>query len=149
MPDSISADVAAVPGAANRGSAVAEGHDVSFGDVLSALNPLQYLPVVGTIYRALTGDTLPEPMRAAGSMIAGGLMGGPIGVAVSAAGSLLQHVTGIDLDHVAHDVFAAIGLVSEDAPPALPAPPDAVVRQQAVAAYGQTLNTYGPGMGHA
>jgi hypothetical protein len=39
-----------------------EPGDISFGDVLSALNPLQYLPVVGSIYRAVTGDTIPETL---------------------------------------------------------------------------------------
>ena len=149
-------------------------HDISFSDVLSALNPLQYLPVVGTIYRAVTGDRPPLSLRAVGGIIAGGLMGGPVGAAISAAGSLLQHITGIDLDDVAHDVMAAIGLGGTETVadvPSTPAPtstptlarsataaegpaigdpgPDPQRRQLALAAYGQTLYTYGASRGHA
>ena len=31
--------------------------DFSFHDLLDIVNPLQHLPVIGTIYRAITGDT--------------------------------------------------------------------------------------------
>jgi hypothetical protein len=154
--------------AAKAGSTGSPGEEIHFSDVLSALNPLQYLPGVGTIYRAVTGDVVPESLRVAGSMIAGGLMGGPVGVAIAAASSLVQHVAHIDLDHMAHDVLASIGLIHDDAPApaavqeaqvASPAgsataaegPPasDAPTRAQALAAYGQTLFTYGAGGGHA
>lgn len=124
-----------------------EATHTSFLDVLSAMNPLQYLPVVGTIYRAVTGDRVSEPLRVMGSIVASGLMGGPLGLAVSAGSALVQHITGIDLDHVTHDVLAAVGIVDED-PPAPDAPGPAAT-QTAIAAYGQTLYTYGPGAGHA
>lgn len=141
--------------------------DITFRDVLHALNPLQYVPVVGTIYRAVTGDTLPEALRSIGSIVTGGLMGGPVGAAIAAAGSLLQHVTGIDLDRVAHDCLVAMGLVGTHPSPAPvaavvpsgagsataaegpPAAADPSLRRQALTAYGQTLYTYGPGGGHA
>ena len=35
----------------------------SFHELLSELNPLQYLPVIGTIYRSMTGDLIPEPVE--------------------------------------------------------------------------------------
>ena len=47
----------------------AADHSISFHDILSALNPLQYLPVIGTIYRAVTGDQIPELLRRAGSLV--------------------------------------------------------------------------------
>ena len=58
------------------GPAAASG-GVSFHDVLSAMNPLQYVPVVGSIYRAVTGDAPPGPVCAIGSVIFSGLTGGP------------------------------------------------------------------------
>jgi len=58
------------------------GH-VSFADVLSAVNPLQYLPVVGTIYRALTGDEVHPALRIAVSGVASLVLGGPIGLAAT------------------------------------------------------------------
>jgi len=50
--------------------------DVPFKDVLKALNPLHHVPVVGTIYRAVTGETIPAPLRILGA----GIFGGPIGI---------------------------------------------------------------------
>lgn len=56
---------------------------VSFSDVLSVVNPLQYLPVVGTIYRAVTGDDVHPAFRIAVSGVAAMLFGGPIGLAAT------------------------------------------------------------------
>jgi hypothetical protein len=120
-----------------------EALEIGFADVLSALNPLQYLPVVGQIYRAVTGDVPPEPLRIMGSIVVSGLLGGPLGMALNAASALVQHLTGINLDAVAHDAMEAVGIV-EQRPPV----PTADV-PTALAAYGQTLFTYGPGGGHA
>ena len=54
----------------------ADDGGLGFGDLLDVINPLQHLPVVGTIYRALTGDTMSEAARMAG----GALYGGPFGI---------------------------------------------------------------------
>jgi hypothetical protein len=83
---------------------------VSFHDVLSALNPLQYLPVIGTIYRATTGDQIPETVRRIGSIIVSGLMGGPVGAAISIAMMGVEKVTGIDLDQVGQKLLAVTGI---------------------------------------
>ena len=74
-------------------------HGLSFHEVLSALNPLQYLPVIGTIYRAVTGDTIPEAVRRVGSLIASALLGGPIGIAINLGVMAFEKVTGIDLEN--------------------------------------------------
>ncbi len=130
---------------ANKDLAEPDEGGIGFSDVLSALNPLQYLPVVGQIYRAVTGDVPPEPLRIMGSIVVSGLMGGPLGMALGAASTLVQHLTGISLDDVAHDAMEAVGILEARTPPA-PAKADV---QTAFAAYGQTLYTYGPGAGHA
>jgi hypothetical protein len=92
---------------------------VSFREVLSAVNPLQYLPVVGTIYRAATGDTIPEPLRNMGSFVASGLMGGPIGLVTALASQAFQKVTGIDMDAVGTSILHSIGIGHDAAPTAL------------------------------
>ena len=51
----------------------------------NALNPLQYVPVVGMLYRQATGETVPPPFLIAGSVVSSAIMGGPLGV----VGSLL------------------------------------------------------------
>jgi hypothetical protein len=58
---------------------------VSFDQVLSAMNPLQHVPVVGRLYRAATGDDIPAPLKIMGA----GIFGGPLGVLGAAVGELL------------------------------------------------------------
>lgn len=53
---------------------------LTFGDVLDMVNPLQHLPIIGPIYRELTGDTLSPGAR----LIGGTLFGGPLGLMASA-----------------------------------------------------------------
>ena len=81
---------------------------LTFHELLSDLNPLQYLPVVGTIYRAVTGDTIPKPLREAGSVVVSGLLSGPIGVGISLASLAFQKLTGIDFEDLEQSVVAAI-----------------------------------------
>lgn len=51
-----------------------------FGEFLDMINPLHHIPLVGQIYRAVTGDTISDRARLAG----GGLFAGPIGVGIAA-----------------------------------------------------------------
>jgi len=95
---------------------------MSFHELLSDLNPLQYIPVIGTIYRSVTGDTIPESVRTVGSFAFSGLTGGPVGLATNAAMLVLEKLTGIDPEKIGHDVLASIGIgKSEDSAPAAPA----------------------------
>ncbi len=89
-----------------------------FDHLLSELNPLQYLPVVGTIYRAVTGDTIPEPARFAGSLVVSGLTGGPVGLAINVGSTLLEHMLGIDPEKLGDQVLASLGIGSGAASPA-------------------------------
>ena len=103
-------DVAPVPsdaGPQQVAKSAPEDHHVSFHDVLSALNPLQYLPVIGTIYRAVTGDQIPEAVRRIGSLVVSGLLGGPIGVAVNLAVMVAEKLTGVDLDQTGQNCWPA------------------------------------------
>ncbi len=80
---------------ASTPEAEAEGGErkgMSFWDVLDVINPLQHIPVVNRIYRAVTGDEIGTPARLAGSA----LLFGPVGMAIAAADSVLEHQTGKD-----------------------------------------------------
>jgi hypothetical protein len=66
---------------------------LTFGDLFDVVNPLQQLPVVSTLYRAMSGDTIAAGPR----LLGGALFGGPIGVATAAANTALEHVTGKDV----------------------------------------------------
>ncbi len=92
--------------------AAPKSHGMSFGEILSCLNPLQYVPVVGTIYRAVTGDTIPDGVREAGSLVFSGLTSGPLGLATSIGVDLAERATGIDPDKIGQRMLAAIGIGS-------------------------------------
>jgi hypothetical protein len=82
-------------------------HGASFHDILSAMNPLQYLPVVGTLYRAVTGDVIPEALRRAGSMAVSALLGGPIGLGINIVTTLAEKITGIDPEKIVSAQFTS------------------------------------------
>jgi hypothetical protein len=115
---------------------------LSFHDILSAMNPLQYIPVVGTLYRAITGDVIPEAVRAGGSMLVSGLLGGPIGLVTNIAMTIAEKVTGVDPEKIAAAQFHAEPsetVASAEMPTAAPAsidsPPVALSPKQ-LAEYG-------------
>jgi len=75
--------------AASNGSITVEGRKPEgqtglFGDMLDTLNPLQHIPIVGQIYRSVTGDTASNQSRLAGKVVAGAAIAGPIGAAAGA-----------------------------------------------------------------
>ena len=123
--------------------------------LLSELNPLQYVPVIGTIYRAVTGDTIPEAARLTGSLIFSGLTGGPIGLAINAGVTLFEHLAGIDPEQIGSDILSSLGVASSSPdPPAKASPPPAEAAAQEPApatgwsaeqlrAYGITLTRQG------
>jgi hypothetical protein len=75
------------------GSAAPAPHGFSFGDFLDAINPLQHLPVVSTLYRKLTGDEMGD----ASKLIGDTLYGGPLGLATSLADTAFEKLTGRDV----------------------------------------------------
>lgn len=65
----------------------------SFGALIDIINPLQHIPVVGTVYRALTGDTIGPASRIAG----GTLFGGVFGLIASSIDTAVKEETGRDI----------------------------------------------------
>jgi hypothetical protein len=59
------------------------GGEMSFDDVLKGLNPLHHLPVVGTIYRAATGETIHPVFRVLGGALFGGVPGMLVGAVMA------------------------------------------------------------------
>lgn len=66
---------------------------LSFSDLLDIVNPLQHLPIVGFVYRQVTGDTI-KPMA---QVIGGGLYGGLPGAAASMVNVAVEEATGKDI----------------------------------------------------
>ena len=65
---------------------------LSFLDLIDIVNPAHHIPIIGPIYRIVTGDIIKPLPRIAGSA----LYGGPIGVGLSAAEVILEAATGRD-----------------------------------------------------
>ena len=83
----------------------------NFLDILDVINPLQHIPFVSTLYRALTGDTIAPASRVAG----GALFGGAIGAVVSLVNPIVAEWSGRDVsDHVL--AFFTGGDADDDAP---------------------------------
>jgi hypothetical protein len=75
-----------------------DGKKRGFGDLLQAFNPLHHIPVLGTIYREVTGATI-EP---AARVIGGFVFGGPIGVASALVNAVVEASSGKDIGgHIA------------------------------------------------
>lgn len=63
----------------------------SFGDLITDMvNPLQHIPVIGQLYRAVTGDEIAPASQVAGGAIFGGPIGGLISLASAIFGELFS-----------------------------------------------------------
>jgi hypothetical protein len=79
---------------------------MTFGDFLSALNPLHHIPGVSWIYRKLTGETIQPVFRVLGGLVTGG----PIGAIAAAVGALAEELfNGVDLSSSPAGAVAAAG----------------------------------------
>lgn len=94
-------------------SPVPESYGITFRELLSDLNPLQHIPIIGTIYRTVTGDTIPESARTVGSLAVSGLMGGPIGILTNLAFLAIEKATGVDPEKIGQEILASLGLGSD------------------------------------
>jgi hypothetical protein len=70
-----------------------KGDSVSFHDVLDIINPLQHLPVISTVYRWLTGDTIGAVPR----MVGDAIYGGPIGFVTGLINAEVEKESGKDV----------------------------------------------------
>jgi hypothetical protein len=109
----------APPGEAPRPAArqLAPSRHSRFELLLSELNPLQYIPIVGTLYRAITGDSVPAAARTAGGLVVSGLIGGPVGLATGLAALAFEKFTGVDPERVGRAMLADVGLGSAGTTP--------------------------------
>jgi len=75
-----------------------EDKSFSFWDILDAINPLQHIPIISTIYRKITGDEMGYAARIAGDTLYGGLFGSLISSLVSAVANVfVDSTTGKDI----------------------------------------------------
>lgn len=107
----------AVPAAGKADSGGGEklwGEDgLTFGDVLDLINPLQHLPVISSVYRAVTGDEIAPGARVFGGV----LFGGVLGLVNAVINAVVEDTTGKDLSDHALALFGGKG---DDGPGAAP-----------------------------
>ncbi len=94
VPDSKRVDVEKKP---EKSFNLWENSKMGFGDFVDIINPLQHLPVIATIYRNRTGDTLGFASR----VIGGALWGRIGGFVTGAVNGVVDWLTGKDIgDHI-------------------------------------------------
>ncbi len=71
--------------------------DFEFGDLLDVINPLQHIPIIGSLYRNLTGDEISGPAKIMGGL----LYGGPVGLVAALATTIAEQEVGRDLGEAA------------------------------------------------
>jgi hypothetical protein len=103
--------------------------EITFGELLSSLNPLQHIPVIGSLYREMTGEELHPAARVVG----GALIGGPIGLVVSAFNALIEQATGRDAVGQVIALFTDKDAPSTSVAATEPTPAESAVPQTAVA----------------
>src|SRR5258708_10637690 len=90
-----------------------KGDSFSFRDLIDIVNPLQHLPVVSTLYRWITGDTIGALPR----IIGDGIYGGPIGLVAGLFNAAVKQESGKD---TGDQVIALLGGGEPTAPVADP-----------------------------
>jgi len=98
------AAVAAEQNSATQRAASGSAHPWSWRTILSDINPLQYIPVVGTLYRTITGDEGNDTLRFAASLGTSFALGGPVGLALTVA----ERVTGIDPERIGRKLLSGL-----------------------------------------
>ena len=104
MPPSSASNLAA--------SARADGSDpdeFGFADLVDMVNPLQHLPLIGPVYRHMTGDSI-KPVS---QIIGGAVFGGVIGAGSAVANVIVKEETGKD---IAEHAGAMLGITMFDSP---------------------------------
>lgn len=76
-------------------------------DLIDVINPLQHIPVVSSIYRAITGDEISPAARLAG----GALFGGPVGLAGAYVSGVVEDATDTSIGEI---VIAALSRDDND-----------------------------------
>ena len=103
---------------------------LTFDDFLDLINPLHHLPIVSTLYRAATGDTISTGARVFG----GALFGGVFGVFAAVFNAIVDEATGKDIGEHVLALFDGSDIAPNQASPtavaaSTPAEPLAVTAQ--------------------
>jgi hypothetical protein len=79
--------------------------DLTFADFLDAINPLQHLPIISIIYRAVTGEKIGLAAKLVGDTIYGG---GPLAFLTSGISATFEGVSGTSASEMLADAASSI-----------------------------------------
>ena len=101
---------AVIPASADKSSTAtvspsAEPHESFLHHLWDVVNPLQHLPIIGTIYRAITGDKMGPIEKIAGDTLYGGMWGAISSIADVA----FESITGKSFEDTALALFKGDG----------------------------------------
>jgi hypothetical protein len=94
-------------------ASVREDARFTFADILDMINPLQHLPILGSVYRYVTGDDIKPTSQLIGGAAFGGFLGAASGVAnivseaetgKSITENVMAQITGDDADNNQKDL---------------------------------------------
>jgi len=104
-PGPVQAESVTVTAPKTADGAVKEEHEGFFHHLLDVINPLQHLPIIGTIYRAITGDKMGPIEKIAGDTLYGGMWG----AITSIADVAFEGLTGKSFEDTALSLFKGDG----------------------------------------
>lgn len=97
----------------------------SFSDFVDMINPLQHIPVVSSVYREITGESINPVSRVAGDVLFGGVFGiasAVLGIAGGAGDAVMEAQTGKDsIGTIIASLFETDQPASSPSSPAAPA----------------------------
>ena len=116
--------------------------DLTFDDLLDLVNPLHHIPVIGTLYRKMTGDEIKAPAQVLGGL----LYGGPVGMVAAATNAVIEEAAGGDIGDA---VYAMVFGPDEGGATDLAATDLAATDPATVAAAAQAASATAPAAGPA
>lgn len=94
--------VHSLPGARTPGGPETTATEFGFDDLVDIVNPLQHLPIVGSLYRAISDDGISPVARVAG----GALFGGVAGFFGAIASEVYEAIAGESVEETVVSLFA-------------------------------------------
>jgi hypothetical protein len=107
---------------AEIGQGTAQGF--GFKDFLDVINPLQHIPGISELYRAISGDRISEGARYSGNALYGLALGGPIGFSIMTGYSIASTAIGGRSDETSHEAEMEAAPVPREKPVSASEPPE-------------------------
>lgn len=137
-----------VPKPTAETTSVAKAQGFGFKDFLDVINPLQHIPGISELYRAVTGDEISDGARYSGNALYGLALGGPIGFGVMTGYSIASSALSGETKGAGPDLETAAIPVPQEKPATTTKAPDVVASPVGGEVLGaEVARVTGPGNG--